>query len=125
MTIEKAIAEANSLSNNLIDPALKREWLSRLDGRIYYEILHPSADEKEFKGYTPDTDPDTELLVGYPWDSLYVTYLEMECARVSADGARFANARMTFNETYNSFLKWHNRTNVTESPKIDIPIRRY
>ena len=125
MTIQQAIAEANSLSNNLIDEKQKIKWLSDLDGRIYYEIIAPNARQGAFKEYTQNTPTDTELIVPHPWDSLYVSYLEMEIARVSADNVRYANARILFNDRYGAFSRWYVRTHVTNSPSIHIPSRRY
>lgn len=126
MTIQEAIARANSLSNNLIDESLKIKWLSELDGRIYYEIIAPNAIAGAFKEYTQETPADTELLVPHPWDSLYVSYLEMEIARSSADNVRYSNARILFNELYGAFSRWFVRTNKdVTSPNISFPIRRY
>ena len=126
MTIQEAIAEANSLSNNLIDEALKIKWLSELDGRIYYEIIAPNAKSGAFKEYTQNTPSDTELIVPHPWDSLYVSYLEMEIARVSADNVRYANSRILFNDRYGAFSSWYVRTHKDDSsPNISFPVRRY
>lgn len=127
MTIEKAIAEANALSSNLIDGTLKIEWLSRLDGRIFYEVLNTTAKKGDFCGYDQSTPADTELLIPYPWDSIYVAYLEMETARVSSENVKHANARILFNELYNGFVKWYTRTHVSDNTdtNIRIPVRRY
>lgn len=126
MTIREAIAEANSLSNNLIDEGLKIKWLSKLDGRIYYEIIAPNEKEGAFIGYSNETPSDTNLLVPYPWDSLYVSHLEMEIAKVNADNVRYANARIMFNELYDAYSKWYVRTHKdSTSPNITFPIRRY
>jgi hypothetical protein len=126
MTIREAIAEANSLSNNLIDEALKINWLSKLDGRIHYEIIAPNAKEGAFIGYSTNTPSDTVLIVPYPWDSLYVAYLEMEIARVSSDNVRYTNSRILFNELYGAFSRWYVRTHKDDStPSISFPVRRY
>jgi hypothetical protein len=126
MTIQEAITRANEMSNNMIDEALKIKWLSELDGRIYYEIIAPNASAGAFKEYTQETPADTELIVPHPWDSLYVSYLEMEIARVSSDNVRYANARILFNDKYSAFSRWYVRTHSDNfSPNISFPVRRY
>ena len=122
MTINEAISAADGLRNNQIDESVKRALLSELDGRIFFEVINPYA--KEFNGYNENTDSGTELIVPYPYDGLYVTYLEMEIARINGEMPRYNNAAVIFNEKYSGFKRWYNRTHRKKSAGIVFPTRR-
>lgn len=122
MTINEAISAADGLRNNQIDESVKRALLSELDGRIFFEVINPYA--KEFNGYNENTDSGTELIVPYPYDGLYVTYLEMEIARINGEMPRYNNAAVIFNEKYSAFKRWYNRTHPKKSAGIVFPTRR-
>lgn len=124
MNIMEAIAAADKLCNNMLEESMKKAWLSELDGRIYYEIMQPYGQRGDFTGYQTKSS-DTELLVPYPYDSLYVAYLQMEIARYNFEIPRYENARIVFNERLDAFRRWWNRTHKTKSVNIRFPIRRY
>lgn len=125
MKIMEAIAAADQLCNNMIGEPIKRAWLSELDGRIYYEIMQPCGASGDFSGYDDITPSDTELLIPYPYDSLYVTHLQMEIARHNSEIPRYENARIVFNERLEAFRRWWVRTHEIKSPTIRFPLRRY
>lgn len=122
MTINEAIAAADELRTNHITADIKRAMLSELDGRIYREVVNPVGDD--FSGYSKDTDGETKLLVEYPYDGIYVTYLEMEIARINGEMPRYNNAAIRFNEKYEAFKRWYNRTYPRRSAGIVFPTRR-
>ena len=122
MTINEAISAADGLRNNQIAEEIKRAMLSELDGRIYREVIDPCG--SDFGGYTAETDGEAKLIVPYPYDGLYVTYLEMEIARMGAEMPRYNNAAIVFNEKYSAFKRWYNRTHPRSSVRIVFPTRR-
>ncbi|MEE1356833.1 MAG: hypothetical protein UHG68_04625 [Clostridia bacterium] len=122
MTINEAIAAADGLRNNQISADIKRAMLSELDGRIYREVMDPIGND--FNGYNADTDEATQLLAPFPYDGLYVTYLEMEIARINGEMPRYNNAAIRFNEKYEAFKRWYNRTYPRKSAGIVFPTRR-
>ena len=122
MTINEAIAAVDGLRNNQIPEDVKRAMLSELDGRIYREVIAPES--VDFTGYNTETNSETVLLVPYPYDGLYVNYLEMEIARISAEMPRYNNAAIVFNEKYAAYKRWYNRTHTRPSAGIVFPTRR-
>lgn len=72
MKIKEAIASARKLSGNAVDDAALCRWLSELDGRLMLDFYKGS----EWMSYSLPQDEDHELLVPFPWDELYVHYLE-------------------------------------------------
>lgn len=85
---------------------------------------HNCHDQHEFKGYNSETPDTTQLLAPFPYDGLYVTYLEMEIARINGEMPRYNNAAIRFNEKYEAFKRWYNRTHPRRSAGIVFPTRR-
>ena len=125
MTIIQAITAVDELRKNMIDVNVKKALLSELDGRIYFEIIDPYGKVGDFKGYDSHTSEETALLTPYPYDSLYLSYLEQEIARMSNELPRYNNARIIFNERFEAFRKWWTRTHEPPSVNITLPMRRY
>lgn len=124
MTINEAISKADEVRNNRIEYLTKLRMLSELDGRIYYEVISPN-NKSGFNGYTAETPSDTSLLVQYPYDELYVAYLEAEICRLSGEIQKYATAREIFYDKYNAFTAWYVRTHTYHTPRITFPQRRY
>ncbi len=125
MTVGQAIAAADAAKINVTDAGVKLAWLSELDGRIYFELIKPFGGAGTFGGYDGSTPEDTELLVPYPYDALYVAYLEQELCRAGGETAKYNNARLIFNEKYSAFSRWYARTHGQSTPNIKFPVRRY
>lgn len=152
MTIINAINEADQLKPNMYGMQLKITWLSRLDKRIFEQILltHEMSDE-EMEPYLPDgeeteeTDPseainaldlpwpepdwnekyrklvfpeyteddsEKELLVGQPYDELYVHWL---CAQIDWNNREYEgynNENAMFESVYRTFRNAYNRSHM-------------
>lgn len=125
MTVGEAITAADAIRKNMISEELKLKMLSELDGKLYYGLIAPEAADGEFTGYTSQTASDTQLLVPYPYDALYVPYLEAEICRLNGEVARYNSARTVFEEKYGEYADRLVRTHKYATPNIRIPVRRY
>lgn len=125
MTIYEAISKADELRNNAIDEPVKVAMLSELDGRIFCEVISPNSNAVLFEGYGIDTPSDTQLLVCYPYDSLYVSYLEAEICRLNGEITKYTVARDSFEHKYEAFKAWYIRTHTIPTPNVRFPTRRY
>ena len=82
MKLHDAIAEVDNLKPNMFDEKSKIKWLSRLETRIYQEIIctheyNGGETEITFDGYG-EGDGEKELLVGEPYDEMYIRWLEAQ-----------------------------------------------
>ncbi len=78
MTAGELIAAADSLRPNQYPAEQKLRWLHRLDGQIRRELLetHEKPSDREIPAEGDAYTEQTELLVGFPYDSeLYTAYL--------------------------------------------------
>ncbi len=121
MKLSEAIAEVDKLKPNMHTVREKIRWLSRLDTRIYNEILlthELNAGETlaEFTGYDEE-DNETELLVGEPYDELYLHWLEaqIDYANMEFDGFNAANA--VFESVYTAFRNAYNASHMPKGAK--------
>ena len=121
MSIQEVIAKINKLKPNTIDDEHKVEWLSKLDGLIYVEMIKnhrasaltsilPNVKE-EFTPYDENNTND-ELLVPYAFNDLYLFWLEAQMNYWLDDIVNYNKAMTRFGELYASFGNWFNR-NVT------------
>jgi hypothetical protein len=114
MTIFEAIAQADLLRPNELDPAVKLRWLSTLDGQIHAELLSAHADPPgPFSGYDETTElQSTRLLVDKPYDELYPRYLLMRIDLEHGELDRYNNDAAVFNRLWQSTAAHHCRTHT-------------
>lgn len=111
MTADAAIERFDTLYPNALSYAEKLRMLSVLDGRIHRELLSRYEDENmEFIGYSEGISGSEMLLVGFPYDDIYVKYLAAETDLINGDTARYANSYAEFNNLYGEYAAEINRT---------------
>ena len=112
MTIDEAIHLADELTPNTIMRTRKLEWLSRLDQRIFKEIMNGHVDKEapaEMPAYDMDTDPDTQLLAGAPHDEMYRFYLEMQYHLANMELDKYNNAAVLYANAWQTFAREYHR----------------
>lgn len=121
MTIHDAIAEVDSLKPNMFGEKDKIRWLSRLEARIYQEIIctHQRNDGEEeisFTGYGED-DGEKELLVGQPHDELYLRWLEAQIDYHNMEYDSFNNSNAVFDAVFSSFRNAYNQSHMPKGTR--------
>lgn len=121
MTVNGAIAEVDHLKSNMYETTDKIKWLSRLDLRIYQEIIcthHRNEGEEEisFTGYTED-DGEKTLLVGAPYDEVYLRWLEAQIDYANMEYDSFNNTNAMFEALYSSFRNAYNASHMPKGRK--------
>ena len=69
----------------------------------------------EFKPYTMDNET-VRLIAPFPYDELYIFYLQMKIDEANKESVQYNNDAMLFNSYYENFAKYYN--------KIHMPINR-
>jgi len=125
MKIIEAINEVDNLNPNMYGAQEKIKWLSRLDTRIFQEIFltHELTAEEEalfekdaqgnitFSGYTEE-DGGKDLLVGEPYDDMYVNWLGAQIDWNNMEYQGFNNSNAMFNVSYQNYANAFNRTHM-------------
>lgn len=100
MTFDDTIARFDSLYINQVPSETKNEWLCRLEAQLrdqivqYYQI--------------PETEMPNQVGV-FPYDEVYIHYLNMKCAERCGDTNRYNNAHSAFISAYSDLADFYNR----------------
>lgn len=111
-TMNTAIEYVDNILPNVYKEDDKYEWLSKLDGRVAREVLNidPPA-------YELPRDADTELLVEHPYDSIYALWLMAMIHFHNQEYDSYNNVVLMFQEQYDAFKEWHQRTHGSGTAK--------
>ena len=112
MTIGEAIDRIDSLKHNIYTAAEKIAWLSQLDALVKQQIFDTCEGEIPFEGYDVHTDRNTQLLVGAPYEELYLRYLEAQMDYANGEIGRYNNAIAMFRASFEGFSNAYRRTHM-------------
>ena len=117
MKIMEALYRIDEVKPNSYSQSEKIKWLSSLDGIVKREIIdtHEDGVDTEFKGYDVDTDLDTDMLVPFPYDDIYLRYLEMQIDYANGEYGKYNNSITMYNTAYLAFEKYYNRTHLPKA----------
>lgn len=120
MTIIEAINRLDAAKPNAYTQSEKIAWLSELDGLIKNNIIdtHEGDEEVVFEGYTDDTPLDVELLVGSPYENIYVHWLESKIDYTNGEYVKYNNSITRYNDMYQAFSNHYNKTHMPKGTKI-------
>lgn len=138
MTIKEAIDKVDTLCPNQYSEEIKVDWLSRLDYQIFndiiltHEIHHPPFFPKkimptenalnlpertiylrkpELKPYSVE-NMAVPLLVKFPYDELYIHYLQMKIDEANKETEQYNNSAVLFGSYYENFTKHYNEEHM-------------
>ena len=115
MTINQAIALCDELRPNGYPRGLKIGWLSKLDGRIFHELLMTHADcpVDGFTGYEDTTDGDTQLLVPAPYcDDIYNYFLQAQIDKENGETTRYNQSITMYNAAFRAYESHYHRCHL-------------
>lgn len=113
MKVREAIDRIDSLKHNTYTNGEKIEWLSRLDGQIKNEIIdtHEGGQDIIYKPYT-EQDMERELMIGIPYDDIYIRWLEAQIDYYNGEIARYNNSMLMFQAALDNYKRFYNRTHM-------------
>ena len=111
MTIKQAQDKLTALKPHAYSAAEVVDWLSKIEGRVYAEIIqtHENPDEITFAGYTTATADTTVLIAPAPYDELYLYYLMTQVDLHNLEYDKYNNSAALFNAAYDAFARFWNR----------------
>lgn len=109
MTIREAIERLDTLKPNMAPEEQKVRWLSEVDGQVWNELIlkHEDAPFRLFNGYDAETDPETELLVPYPYDALYIHYLSAQVDLLNQEIGKYNNSAEMYNQGLKNYSDYY------------------
>lgn len=119
MKLNEAISRIDELKPNGFSYDTKIRWLSELDGKVKAEIIdtHEGFEKIKFSGYTePDLSQYYTLLIPYPYDDVYIKWLEAQIDYANGEIAKYNNSITLFNTAIAAFANYYNRTHMPLQP---------
>jgi hypothetical protein len=113
MTIEQLFAILDEEKPNTYSDSSRIRWLNDIEGRIMEELVktHKGSEEVTYDGYT-EADVQAELIAKPPYDNLYLYYLYAMIDFSNMETERYNNSMIMFNQAYQDFASWYNRTHM-------------
>lgn len=113
MKVREAIDQIDSLKHNTYTNGEKIAWLTRLDGIIKRYVIdqHEGAEFVLFDGYT-EMDMDKDLLIGNPFDDIYIRWLEAQIDYYNGEIARYNNSMAMYQAAYDAYQRYYNRSHM-------------
>lgn len=104
MKLTDAISQAVLLTGAAVEPSIMCRWLSELDGQLSLTLYKTDAIiNYQMPG---ENEESPVLLVPYPWDGMYIHYLEAMCYYTTGDFGRYQNSMAMFNLGEKRFREW-------------------
>lgn len=110
MKLDEAIKTIDQQKPNAYTRQEKIAWINQLDGIIKAEVIdtHEGAEDVTFSPYTDD-DGSKELLVPFPYDSIYLHWLEAKIDYANAEYAKYNNSMAMYDTFSVGFRRFYNR----------------
>ena len=111
MKLQEALDRAFSIRPDSFPPEEKVAWINELDGQLFIETIstHENPEQIVFQKYDP-SNLDSELLIPFPYDKVYISYLKMRVSEAYGDSEEYNNAVYLFNNQMEEFKAYWNRT---------------
>lgn len=104
MKLTDAISQAVLLTGAAVDQSIMCRWLSELDGKLSLTLYKTDA---IINYQMPGEDEESPaLLAPYPWDGMYIHYLEAMCYYTTGDFGRYQNSMAMYNQGEKAFREW-------------------
>lgn len=119
MKIIEAVNRLDSLKPNTYTLKDKVRWLSLLDGIVYQTVIrtHKGGDGVIFEWYSED-DTQKELLIGAPYDDIYIHWLSAQIDYYNGETARHESSSAQFNALFGEWARYYNRNHIALGTKI-------
>lgn len=119
MKVREAIDRIDSLKHNTYTNCEKVDWLNRLDGMIKREIIdtHEGGEFVPFEGYS-ENDMEAELLIGSPYDEMYIRFMEAQIDYYNGEIGRYNNSMMMYQAAYDAYQRFYNRVHMPLGQKL-------
>jgi hypothetical protein len=103
----EAINRIDAVKPNVYGQEEKLRWLSVLDGIVKKEIIdtHEGA-----QTVPPETGTEAELLAPYPYDDMYIHWLEAQIDYAGGEYGKYNSSMAMFKAIFEAFEKYYHRS---------------
>ena len=112
MTVLDIIHRADTLIPNAVPEGEKKRWVAEVEWLVDMG-LNPKGEP--LQRFLPD---DYQLKIPFPWDALYLHYLEMRLYYFQGETARHNQAKAMYESVYNGYRDYYNRCRLPQNQCI-------
>ena len=109
MKIRDVITKVDDIKPNSYSEEDKLQWLEDIENKIHGEIVMQYVDPVEMTDFSDD---ESELIAPNPYDNLYISYIIAKIDFYNNETTRYNNSMIMFNEEYQAFINYYNRTHT-------------
>lgn len=115
MTVAGMLEQYNMERPNSIEDSVKKEFLRKCEANIIdnvillYEPAVGERTEEEWQEHLDTFDYDTELLLGEPYDDIYIYFIDQRICLNNNDKARYNVATRLFDNMFLAYKQKYNR----------------
>ena len=115
MTVVGMIEQYNLERPNSVEDSVKKDFLRKCEAGILegvillYEPLIGERTDEEWEEHLANFDYDTELIVGEPFDDIYMYYLDQRIALNNNDTKRYNIASRLYDNLFLGYKQKYNR----------------
>ena len=113
MKIREAIETIKTTKPSQYNDQQLIAWLSELDGQVWEDLLAKYGAPAPFLPYRR-MQMEMEMLIPFPHDQIYVTYLGAKIDYHNAEFERYNNEMMLYNAQLQAFYDAYTRTHVAK-----------
>lgn len=115
MWIHEALMKIKNMKPSQYDDEMLISWLSALDGHVWEDLLAKYGAPAPFLPYNGQM-LNRMLLIPFPHDEIYLTYLAAQIDYHNAEYERYNNGMMLYNAQLQAFYDQYTRTHKVEKP---------
>ena len=108
MKIREAIENIKTTRTSQYSDQQLMAWLSELDGHVWEEVMADTGAPAPFLPYRK-TQLEMDMLIPFPHDQIYVTYLGAKIDYHNAEFERYNNEMMLYNAQLQAFYDAYRR----------------
>lgn len=115
MKIREVIEKIRNIKPSQYSDEMMLAWLSVLDGQVWEDLLAKYGAPAPFLPYREGM-LERELLIPFPRDDIYLTYLGAQIDYNNAEYERYNNGMMLFNAQLQEYYNAYTRRNKVKKP---------
>ncbi len=104
--IKDIIERVDENKPNAFSQKTKTAWLAELDGKLAADVFLMNIVEARLLQYRYPDDLESELLVGFPHDTIYDLWLGAKIDYENGEYDKYQNSMEQFNAHYGNFVRW-------------------
>jgi hypothetical protein len=108
MTLKELIEQVDSIKPNAYTEEQKTVWVNNVEGMVQSQIFLLAPEE--MISYKWPDDQDKELLVTFPHEKLYPSYLCAYIDYANGEYNKYQNTMQMFNADFSEFMRWFANT---------------